>query len=89
MNLTARIGKKVYNAREDLDMQQKELAYKVCIHKTGISHLEAGRKLPHLSVLLRICSVLKLSPNELIGWNDHEVKIRTKRLDARTADRSG
>jgi transcriptional regulator with XRE-family HTH domain len=45
---------------------QAELAEKIGVTQSMISHYISGRKLPALDTLSRICSVLDLDANEIL-----------------------
>jgi transcriptional regulator with XRE-family HTH domain len=65
------LGKKVYVARHLRRMSQYELGEKITASPTTISNIENGKlRSLHLDHLLGLVRVLKVSPNELLGWEE-------------------
>ena len=48
---------------------QSDLAEHAQVSVVTISKLEQGKNLPTFEVLVALCSALKVSPDELIGWS--------------------
>ena len=55
-------------ARLAAGMTQTEVARKSRVNQVTVSAYESGRIDPSLSVLVSLCEILKVSPNELLGW---------------------
>jgi transcriptional regulator with XRE-family HTH domain len=58
-------GKKIKNAREDIDLTQFALAEKVGISQNFLGDIERGLKLPSIDTLIKISNVLKISLDSL------------------------
>lgn len=48
---------------------QSDLAEHAQVSVVTISKLEQGKNLPTFEVLIALCTALKVSPNELVGWS--------------------
>lgn len=62
-----RIGEKIRNAREDLDMSQNDVAMLIPMNQSNYSKIERDIQEPNLEQLKRICEILKLDPKYLLG----------------------
>jgi len=60
------IGIRVQNQRRRLKMTQSDMAKKLGITPSQVSHIETGVTRPSLDVVAGICSVLDISADELI-----------------------
>ncbi|MCP9850932.1 helix-turn-helix transcriptional regulator [Cyanobium sp. Morenito 9A2] len=57
----------IKKAREDAHLSQEHLADLAGIHRTYVSQLERGIKVPTLTILERICSALSIRVSELVA----------------------
>lgn len=57
----------IKKAREDAHLSQEQLADLAGIHRTYVSQLERGIKVPTLTILERICSALSIRVSALIA----------------------
>lgn len=64
------IGEKIKNAREDMDMSQREIASLIPMNQSNYSKIERDLQEPNLQQLKRICEILKLSPCYLLGLGE-------------------
>ncbi len=62
-----RIGLKIKERRLELGLTQPELSEKTGVSQAYISRLEAGRHQPTFMVMIRICSALQITVDELTG----------------------
>lgn len=60
-------GERVRNAREDMDMAQKEMAALIPMNQSNYSKIENGKQEPSLYQLIRIAEILHKSVDELLG----------------------
>lgn len=60
-------GRGVCRRRELLGISQEELAHRAGVHRTLISTIEGGKRLPRLDTLVRLVSALDTSYDELLG----------------------
>ena len=66
MTTIIQIQKALIDALEQRTITQAELAEKIGVSQSMISHYVSGRKLPALDTLSRICTVLDLDANEIL-----------------------
>ncbi|MCY0997949.1 helix-turn-helix transcriptional regulator [Myxococcus sp. MISCRS1] len=67
-HLAALIGPVARTARSRLGLTQAEVAKQMGLASEVYSRLERGNMLPSVSTLHRLCEVLDVSPNELLGY---------------------
>ena len=60
-----KLGQKIKNLRNELDMTQEELAFKVNVDRSYMGFVERGEKNPTLSTLIKVAKALKVSVREL------------------------
>jgi transcriptional regulator with XRE-family HTH domain len=75
--LASIIGSAARDARTHLGLTQAEVAEKLGIAHMVYSRLERGRMLPSVQTLLRMCSVLRISSDELLGTASAEEASRS------------
>ena len=59
-------GEKIRNAREDMDLSQRDMASRIPMNQSNYSKIERGVQEPNLEQLRRICQILKLDPRYLL-----------------------
>lgn len=65
------LGKRIYNARKNLDLTMKELGEMVNLHESTIKRYEdGGIKQLDISKVKEFARVLKINPIHLLGWED-------------------
>ena len=74
--LATRIGSAAREARTQLGLTQAEVAGKLGLAHMVYSRLERGKMLPSVQTLLRMCSVLRISSDELLGLADTEEETK-------------
>ena len=67
-----KIGEKIRNAREDLDLLQVDVAKLIPMNQSNYSKIERDIQEPSLDQLRRICEILKIDPRYLLGLGDIE-----------------
>ena len=60
-------GKNLARCREGADVSQEELGFRASIHRTEVSLLERGERMPRVDTALRIAGSLGISMNELVA----------------------
>lgn len=65
--LSRKIGRNIRKYREYTRMNQTQLAEKLRVTQTQVSHWERGRNEPRVSVLLRIAVALDVTVNDLLS----------------------
>ena len=61
------IGEKIRNAREDMDLSQRDMANLIPMNQSNYSKIERGFQEPNLEQLSRICQILNLDPRYLLN----------------------
>ena len=62
-----KIGKFISVKRKELGLTQSQLADKLGITDKAISKWETGKSLPDASIMLELCSILKITVNDLLN----------------------
>jgi transcriptional regulator with XRE-family HTH domain len=52
--------------REAADLSQEELAFRAAVHRTQISLLENGHRMPRVHTLICLAGALGVTPNDLL-----------------------
>lgn len=60
-------GAKVTRLREKAGLSQEQLGYLGSLHRTQISLIERGMKMPRLDTVLKLAGALNVSPCELLS----------------------
>jgi len=53
-------------ARELLELTQEEVAERSGVHATEVSRIEAGKRDPQVSTLLRLAKAVEVKPGQLL-----------------------
>jgi transcriptional regulator with XRE-family HTH domain len=64
------IGEKIRNAREDIDLSQRDMAKFIPMNQSNYSKIERNIQEPNLEQLRRICQILNLDPCYLLSLGD-------------------
>jgi transcriptional regulator with XRE-family HTH domain len=75
--LATRIGSAAREARMQLGLTQAEVAEKLGLAHMVYNRLERGKMLPSVSTLLRLCAVLRISSDALLGLEDPEAGAKS------------
>ena len=65
-----KIGEKIRNAREDLDLSQEVVSSQSPMNQSSYSKIERDLQEPNLDQLRRICQILNLSPAYLLSLEE-------------------
>jgi len=68
-----KIGEKIKNRREDMDLTQLEVAKLIPMNQSNYSKIERGVQEPSIEQLRRICRILNLDPRYLLDLGDVEI----------------
>ena len=68
-------GTKIKNAREDLDISQREMAAQIPMNQSNYSKIERNVQEPSMEQLRRICQILKLDPRYLLNLSEIEYTL--------------
>ena len=60
------IGEKIRNAREDMDLSQRDMANLIPMNQSNYSKIERNVQEPNISQLRRICELLRIDPAYLL-----------------------
>lgn len=58
------------------NLSQAELAEKISKSKSVISHWESGENSPDPDSCEKLCKILKVTPNQLFGWEENPDYVR-------------
>ncbi|MBO4982969.1 MAG: helix-turn-helix transcriptional regulator [Clostridia bacterium] len=75
----ALIGNRLYSIRKKTGMTQADVAEKAGISDRTYADIERGTVNMRVETLLRICNVLKITPNEILS-NEKEQEITTENI---------
>lgn len=64
------IGEKIRNAREDMDLSQRDMANLIPMNQSNYSKIERDVQEPNIEQLRRICQILNLDPSYLLNLGD-------------------
>ncbi len=67
-----KIGQKIKDAREDMDLTQADMARSIPMNQSNYSKIERDLQEPNLEQLKRICQLLRLDPRYLLGLKEEE-----------------
>ena len=68
-----RIGKKLRDRREDMDLNQTDVANQIPMSQSSYSKIERDEQEPNLEQLRRICQILQLNPSYLLSLDPYPV----------------
>jgi len=77
-DIAARFGDNLIKARKEADISQDELSARASVHRTEISQLERGLRIPRIDTLIKLAASLEASPEELltgIVWESGNVRL--------------
>lgn len=66
-----KIGEKIRNRREDMDISQREMAQKIPMNQSNYSKIERDVQEPNLEQLRKICEILQLDPRYLLQLEEY------------------
>jgi len=69
-----KIGKFIAECRKKQNLTQEQLAEKLNITSKAVSKWECGKGLPDASIMLYLCSILKINVNDLLSGEIIELK---------------
>src|SRR5574344_789676 len=65
-----KIGQFIAQKRKQIPLTQAELAQKLCVSDRAVSKWERGKSLPDASLMVGLCSILKISLSELFAGEE-------------------
>jgi transcriptional regulator with XRE-family HTH domain len=71
--VTRQVGRRIRRRRRYLDLTQEEVALRASVHRTQMTLIERGHRMPRLHTLILICTALDISPCQLLEGVGQEV----------------
>ncbi len=78
MDVAAQFGDNLARCRKLANVSQDELSVRASVHRTEISQLERGLRVPRIDTLAKLCVSLEVEPGELmvgIDWEPGDRRI--------------
>ena len=81
------LGKRIAKRRKELGLKQRQVNEMAELSDKYLSNIETARSIPSIDVLMRICGVLKITPDYLLLGsvndysNDDIITSKTKDLN--------
>jgi transcriptional regulator with XRE-family HTH domain len=78
MDVAAQFGDNLARCRKLADVSQDELSVRASVHRTEISQLERGLRIPRIDTLAKLSGSLEVEPSELlegIDWSPGDVRL--------------
>ncbi len=76
--LALRFGKNLRATRKRAGLSQEAVSFRAELHRTEISLLERGERLPRVDTMLRLSSALSASPMDLLDGMSWEAPIQSE-----------
>jgi transcriptional regulator with XRE-family HTH domain len=92
MNIAERVGENLARARKRADLSQEELGVMASLHRTEISLLERGARLPRIDTVIKLAAALDVPLERLIegiGWTPGSTSLGSFTLPERAPDGEG
>ena len=77
MDIAERFSENMVRYRKQLGVSQEELGIRASLHRTEISNLERGFRLPRIDTLVKLAGALEVSPEALLEgmvWRPGEMR---------------
>jgi transcriptional regulator with XRE-family HTH domain len=77
VNVAERFGQNLARARREADLSQEEASYRAGVHRTEISQLERGLRVPRIDTVAKLAGALEVDPGKLfegIVWKRGEIR---------------
>jgi transcriptional regulator with XRE-family HTH domain len=71
------IGERIRELRKERGLNQEEMSYRSGLHRTEMSQLERGLRLPRVDTLIKVAASLEVNLEELVGqlaWSPGEYR---------------
>jgi transcriptional regulator with XRE-family HTH domain len=66
MHVAARFAENLIRCRKRADLSQEDLGIRASLHRTEISLLERGTRIPRIDTLVKLAGALSVSPSDLL-----------------------
>jgi transcriptional regulator with XRE-family HTH domain len=80
-NQSEALGRRIADLRSKLGLTQQELAERLAVSRTAVSHLEAGMSTPGERTVVLLAGIFKLEPVELVAGTSYPI-AKAERLPA-------
>ncbi len=77
MGMSERFAENLVGLRRGAGFSQEDLAFRAGIHRTQVSLLESGNRLPRVETLVKLAGALEVSPSDLLDGIVWEPVVRT------------
>jgi transcriptional regulator with XRE-family HTH domain len=77
LEIAGRFARNLVHARDRAGLSQEELGLRASLHRTEISLLERGTRIPRIDTLVKLASGLSIPPEDLldgIAWRPGSVQ---------------
>ena len=77
MDIAAHFGDNLARIRRSADLSQDDLSVRASLHRTEISQIERGLRIPRIDTLVKLAGSLEVTPAELLtglAWEPGEMK---------------
>lgn len=64
--------------RKSKNLSQEEIADRLGVSRQAISKWENGQALPETANIMKLCEILEVTPNELLGYEEHKAQTVEK-----------
>jgi transcriptional regulator with XRE-family HTH domain len=75
------LGRRIADLRAKLGVTQQELAERLAVSRTAVSHLEAGMTVPGERTVVLLAGIFKVEPRELVAGTSYPL-AKAERLPA-------
>jgi transcriptional regulator with XRE-family HTH domain len=78
VDIAARFGDNLARCRRRADLSQDELSVRASLHRTEVSQLERGLRLPRIDTLVKLMASLEVTADELLAgivWDPGDTRI--------------
>ena len=78
MSLAKQFGANLARIRKRAGVSQEELAWGASVHRTEISHVERGLRIPRVDTVAKLAGALEVDPGEFfegIVWKPGNVRL--------------
>lgn len=66
LSVSMRFAANLRRFREAAGISQEDLAFAAEIHRTQVSFIEGGHRMPRLDTLMKVAAALAVTPNDLV-----------------------
>jgi transcriptional regulator with XRE-family HTH domain len=77
VDIAHRFAANLIDLRGQAGLSQEELAFRASIHRTHVSQMESGKRLPRFETLVKLVGALEATPEALMSGITWEPNVRT------------